>query len=111
MASLHRNRLDALLQIHALLSPAQREELVKIREEEWGGRRGRGCAADVDALCADAARGAPTLRCLAERFESLSPGCRRAVDRLGEEWGGGPPPPPGGEPPNLPPPDGALPPD
>jgi Spy/CpxP family protein refolding chaperone len=83
MASLHRNRLEALLQIHALLSPAQREELVRIREER--GTRRRGCAGDVAEHCADAAPGAAALRCLADRYDSLTDGCRKTVERLGEE--------------------------
>jgi Spy/CpxP family protein refolding chaperone len=84
MANLHHNRLEAILAIHALLTPAQREELVKIREER-GGRGRRGCADDVAAHCADAAPGAAALRCLAERYESLTEGCRATIERLGEE--------------------------
>ena len=83
MASLHRNRLEAILEIHALLTPAQREELVRIREEH--GERRRGCAADVASLCADVAPGADALRCLADRYASLSDGCRGTIERLGRE--------------------------
>jgi Spy/CpxP family protein refolding chaperone len=83
MASLHRNRLEALLEIHALLTPAQREELVRIREER--GARRRGCAADVASHCAAAAPGEAALRCLADRYASLSESCRGTIERLGKE--------------------------
>jgi Spy/CpxP family protein refolding chaperone len=83
MASLHRNRLEAILEIHALLTPAQREELVRIREERRARRRG--CAADLASLCAEAEPGAATLRCLADRYDALADSCREAIERLGRE--------------------------
>lgn len=82
LAALHQSRLEAILDIHALLTPAQREELVRIRAEE--SRRGRhaGCAADLADSCPDAAAGPAQLRCLADRFDALSPGCRASIQRL-----------------------------
>jgi Spy/CpxP family protein refolding chaperone len=80
-AEAHRNRLDAILRIHALLTPAQRQELVRLREER-GPRHRRGCAADLAALCPDAQPGPDAWRCLADRFEALSDTCRASLDRL-----------------------------
>jgi len=82
MAALHRSRLEAILEIHALLTPTQREELVRIRSEERPWRRSGGCAADLDASCPDAAPGAAQLRCLADHFDGLSRGCRATLERL-----------------------------
>ena len=84
MAALHRSRLEAILEIHALLSPAQREELVRIRAEERAWRRGGGCAADLDASCPDAAPGVAALRCLADHFDALSAACRGMLEHLGD---------------------------
>jgi Spy/CpxP family protein refolding chaperone len=95
----HRQRLEALLRIHELLTPAQRQALVAIRERErpWG--RGRGplgrCSADLRSLCADAPEGAGALRCLADRWDALSEPCREAVARCRAD--GGPPPAPRGD--------------
>jgi Spy/CpxP family protein refolding chaperone len=83
MAGLHRNRLEAILEIHALLTPAQREELVRIREERRARRRG--CASDLASLCAQAPPGADALRCLADRYATLSDSCRETIERLGKE--------------------------
>lgn len=91
----HRHRLDAVLRIHELLTPAQRQALVEIRDRERPWRRGRGplgrCSADLRSLCADAPEGAGALRCLADRWDALSEPCREAVARCRED---GPPPPP-----------------
>jgi len=90
-AEARRNRLDAMLRIHELLTPAQREELVRIREEEHAEREKRGarCAPERAALCPDAAPGPALLRCLADRWEETATPCRESVERLGEErsWG------------------------
>ena len=79
----HRSRLEAVLQIHELLTPEQRAELVKLREQERPWKRGRGplgrCSADLRAHCADAPDGAAALRCLADRWDALSAKCRDAV--------------------------------
>jgi Spy/CpxP family protein refolding chaperone len=84
-AELHRIRLDAILRIHERLTPAQREELVRIRERERGkhGRRGfhgplGRCTGDVRRLCAEAADGRAALGCLANRWEELDDSCREA---------------------------------
>lgn len=78
----HKDRLRAMMRIRALLSPEQRAELVRIREEQPGRRgRFRRCAEDLQRHCADA-RGADALRCLAANWDELAPGCRDAIDRL-----------------------------
>ncbi len=86
-AEAHRDRLDAVLRIHALLTPAQRQELVRIHEEH-GPRRRYGCEADLAALCPDAPPGPEALGCLADHFDALSEACRRSLGRLSGE---GPP--------------------
>lgn len=82
-ARMHRNRLEAVLRIHELLTPEQRAELVRIREQERPWKRGRGplgrCSGDLRAHCADAADGAAAFRCLADRWDALSEKCRDAV--------------------------------
>jgi len=94
-AKAQRNRLETVLRIHELLTPAQRQALVEIRERErpWG--RGRGplgrCSADLRTVCADAPEGAGALRCLADRWDALSEPCREAVARCRSDE---PPPPP-----------------
>ena len=39
---MHKHRLSTLLAVRALLTPEQRAELTRIREETRGERRGRG---------------------------------------------------------------------
>lgn len=82
-------RLEAILEIRALLTAAQREELVRILEERREARRQaprRGpwahCADDLATLCPEAeAQGPPArLACLAERWNQLSAPCRKALD-------------------------------
>jgi Spy/CpxP family protein refolding chaperone len=96
-ARAHRNRLESMLRIHELLTPAQRAALVEIRERERPWRRGRGplgrCSADLRSLCADAPDGAGALRCLADRWDAVSEPCREGVAR-GQGRDEDPPPPP-----------------
>ena len=79
----HRNRLDAMLRVHDLLTPEQRQALVEMRERRHHGKRGRGplgrCSSDLRAHCADAPDGPAALRCLADRWDALSDACRHAV--------------------------------
>lgn len=88
-ARAHRNRLETVLRIHELLTPAQRQALVGIRERERPWRRGRGplgrCSADLRKLCADAPDGAAALRCLADSWDAVSDSCRDAVARCRSE--------------------------
>ena len=86
-----RNRLDAILRIHDLLTPAQRRALAALRAEEgprWHRRGPLGrCGWDLSALCGNADPGPAALRCLADRWAEVSDRCRDAVE--GRE---GPPP-------------------
>ena len=93
MAETHHNRLDAMLRIHTLLTPQQRAELVRLREELRPPRRGPppSCKEDVRSACPDAESGPELLRCLAAQWDSISAPCRERLEHLGED----PPPPPG----------------
>jgi Spy/CpxP family protein refolding chaperone len=89
---LHKNRLRAILRIRATLTPEQREELIRIRDEErpdW--RRHHGplgaCSRDLRALCADAGSGQAAIACLHDHWADLSERCRDA-------WSPGSAPPP-----------------
>jgi Spy/CpxP family protein refolding chaperone len=80
---LHKHRLGALIRIRALLTDEQRAALARIREEvreQWLRPATLACQADADHFCPDAedhwARG----RCLRDRWEELSPGCRDALE-------------------------------
>jgi Spy/CpxP family protein refolding chaperone len=88
-----RNRLRAMMQIHALLSPEQRAELVRLRAEKRPhhrcGGKGEGgghcaghhglCAGDAERLCPEIASGPDLFACLGGRFAELSEECRDAV--------------------------------
>jgi Spy/CpxP family protein refolding chaperone len=80
-------RLQVMLQIRALLTPAQRQELVRL-QETWDTRRRAkimpACRAENTELCPDAAPGRPQLACLYEHMAELSEACRTALqDRTG----------------------------
>lgn len=83
-----KNRLQAMLQIRALLTPAQRQELVRLQGEL--ATRGRfntmsACQADSANFCADAAPGRVRLQCLHDHLAALSEACRTALQRLRDE--------------------------
>ncbi len=92
-----KNRLRAMMEIRALLTPEQRRELVAIRAEGAGGeRRGRrppglACRRDASQLCPEAAPGRDQLRCLVEQWDQLSAPCRRLFEAGPpglRRWGG-----------------------
>jgi Spy/CpxP family protein refolding chaperone len=78
-----KNRLRATLQIRTLLTPEQREELIRMREE-FGprGRRGPlgGCQADLRGVCRDAELGRAALQCLSQHWDELSEECRSMLE-------------------------------
>ena len=86
-----KNRLQAMLRIRALLTPAQRQELIRL-EGEFS-TRGRfdsmhACQADSASLCPDATSGRARLQCLHEHREALSETCRTALQtRRGDRQG------------------------
>lgn len=79
-----KNRLRSILAIRELLTPEQRTELVKIRGEDLGGRRGRGplgaCTGDLRSSCSGVDGSRAALSCLAEHHDGLSERCRSALD-------------------------------
>ncbi len=84
---MHKNRLQAILDIRALLTPAQREELVRLvaerprREGRGGHRRGLGaCRAEQEQRCPEATDGRAVLGCLQEHWEALASECHEAFD-------------------------------
>jgi Spy/CpxP family protein refolding chaperone len=110
MAQANHNRLDAILQIRARLSPTQREALLRMREEHrMGFHRGPlgRCADDLATLCPEAHDGAARLSCLSAHWQSLSAPCRTTFEPRPPGPPGGPPdgpddpspPPPGDGPP------------
>jgi Spy/CpxP family protein refolding chaperone len=78
-----KNRLQAMLQIRALLKPAQRQELLRLQGEPSTTRDRfdsiRACQADSANLCSDAASGRARLQCLRDHVEALSETCRTAL--------------------------------
>lgn len=99
--SLHKRRLAAMLRIRAELTPEQRAELARLREEE----RGRhwapvadACRDDVERLCGDAEGRFERRRCMREHRDDVSEACREAFqerrrehrhERFGRGPGGG----------------------
>jgi len=78
-----KNRLRAMLQIRALLTPGQREELVRIREASGPRkRRGplRGCRSDLQQACPEAEAGRASFQCLSEHWDELSSECRDSLE-------------------------------
>ena len=86
-----KNRLQAMLQIRALLTPAQRQELIRLQGElSTRGRFGslHACQTDSANLCPDAASGRARLQCLHDHLEELSEPCRTAIQsRRGDRQG------------------------
>jgi Spy/CpxP family protein refolding chaperone len=77
-----KQRLQVMLQIRALLTPAQRQELVRL-QETWNTRRRAeimpACRVENTEICPDAAPGRPQLTCLYEHMAELSEACRTAL--------------------------------
>jgi Spy/CpxP family protein refolding chaperone len=80
----HKNRLQALIAIRSQLTPEQRQELVRIREERMprGGKYGPmgTCRDDVTELCPEAEPGRAALECLSGNWAELSEKCRAAFE-------------------------------
>ncbi len=86
--SLHKRRLAAMLRIRAQLTPEQREELARLREEERGRHReplAEVCADDVERLCADAEGRFERMRCMREHRDEVSEACREAFQERRRE--------------------------
>jgi Spy/CpxP family protein refolding chaperone len=86
--AIRKQRLQAMLRIRALLTPAQRQELIRF-QETWHARRRpdimQACQAESIELCPDVAPGRSHLACLEEHITELSLACRTAIrGRKGE---------------------------
>ena len=82
---LHKHRLSTLLKIRALLTPEQREELMRVREERRGERMQPlvdACEDDWNRLCPDADDRGSRRQCLREQRENLSEECQAALESL-----------------------------
>ena len=77
-----KQRLQVMLRIRALLTPAQRQELIRL-QETWPRRRRPdfvpACQAESTDFCPDVAPGRPHLECLYEHMAELSEACRTAI--------------------------------
>jgi Spy/CpxP family protein refolding chaperone len=79
----HKNRVKAMIAIRLQLTPEQRQELTRIREEAMPGRRRgalRKCREDVAKLCPEAEPGQSTLECLSGNWDELSEECRGSFE-------------------------------
>jgi Spy/CpxP family protein refolding chaperone len=77
-----KQRLQVMLRIRALLTPAQRQELVRLQEAWHTHRRPyilQACQTESTDLCSDAAPGRPYLACLHDHLAELSEACRSAL--------------------------------
>jgi Spy/CpxP family protein refolding chaperone len=89
--TIRKQRLQVMLQIRALLTPAQRQELVRLPETWHTRRRPEGlpaCQTESPDICPEAAPGRPHLECLYEHMAELSEACRTALQgRRGDSRG------------------------
>jgi len=77
-----KNRLQAMLRIRALLTPAQRQELIRRQGELHSRRRPdfmQACQADSTNLCQDTTHWRTRMQCLHDHIEELSETCRAAI--------------------------------
>jgi Spy/CpxP family protein refolding chaperone len=80
---LHKHRLEALLQIRAMLTEEQRAELTRIRKEtrtRWGRPQVEACEVDVDRFCPDAEAPWSRRGCVRDHWEELSPECQDGIE-------------------------------
>ena len=79
---MHKHRLSTMLEIRALLTPEQREEMAQLRDEtrgRWKHALREACGADVEALCPDAEDRWSRKQCLREQRENVSEACLDAM--------------------------------
>lgn len=81
-----KHRLTTTLRIRALLTPAQRAEMVAMRHKHRASVV-EVCGEDVEALCPDAGDPRDTIRCLKRNSEELSDECREALPQHGHRHG------------------------
>jgi Spy/CpxP family protein refolding chaperone len=79
---MHKHRLGTMLKIRALLTPEQREEMTRLREDSrghWKHALMESCEADLEALCPEADDRWSRKECLKEQRENVSTECRDAL--------------------------------
>jgi hypothetical protein len=79
---MQRHRLGTMLKIRALLTPEQREEMTRLREDSrgrWKHALLEDCEADLEALCPEADDRWSQKQCLKEQREKVSAECRDAL--------------------------------
>jgi protein CpxP len=89
------NRLQAMLQIRALLTPEQRQEIIQLRKENRPHRRRRGrgrrrgrpfraCQENIAQICPDVEPGRSAIQCLTDNWDTLSEECHAFFERGSE---------------------------
>ena len=79
---MQRHRLGTMLKIRALLTPKQREEMTRLREDSrgrWKRALLEDCEADLEALCPEADDRWSRKQCLKEHREKVSAACGDAI--------------------------------
>jgi len=79
---MHKHRLGTMLEIRALLTPEQREEMTRLREASrghWKHALLEACEADLETLCPEAEDRWSRKQCLREQREKVSTACRDAL--------------------------------
>jgi Spy/CpxP family protein refolding chaperone len=77
-----KNRLQAMLRIRALLTPVQRQELIRRQGELHSRRRPdltQACQTDSTNLCPEATHWRTRMQCLHDHVEELSETCRATI--------------------------------
>ncbi|MBW2493182.1 MAG: Spy/CpxP family protein refolding chaperone [Deltaproteobacteria bacterium] len=80
---MHKHRLGTMLEIRALLTPEQREQMTRLRDESrgrWRHALREACQEDLETLCPDAADRWSRKQCLRDQREQLSAACRDALE-------------------------------
>jgi hypothetical protein len=80
-----KNRLRALLQIRAFLTPGQRQALLQLHEEFWPRPLTDvppACQADVASFCTDVPLGHARTQCLHDHTAELSPECKARLQEV-----------------------------
>ena len=79
---MQKHRLGTMLEIRALLTPEQREEMTRLRDESrgrWRHALREACEVDLETLCPDAEDRWSRKQCLREQREKVSDECRDAI--------------------------------
>jgi len=80
---MQKHRLGTMLEIRALLTPGQREEMTRLREasrSRWKHALMEACESDLEALCPEADDRSSRRQCLKEHRDGVSPACSDAIE-------------------------------